>query len=117
MTSPGIGRIERATDPSRRARAGMAHFAGLTRTERVLLRRWLRNAPSHGIDTAEDLTGRAWNEPGADMIIGLFGRGQAFASWLIVHQGESWIAASCGDGRVLAVRESLAEVLAQIATA
>jgi hypothetical protein len=65
----------------------------------------------------EDLTDRPWPETGADLIIGVFRAGDAFAAWLLVRHEGLWSVASTADQAVADAVDSLAEALAIVCPA
>lgn len=110
---PMVAGGETATDFAH-TRAGFlagTAFPGLPERDRRVLARWLDAARSAGIDSAEDLTARAWPVAAADCIIGVFKAGHLLASWLVVGHGGTWAVACCADATVSASFAQLTDAL------
>jgi hypothetical protein len=92
-------------------------FARLEASDGTILAHWLENALRHGIDAAIDLSVRPWNIAGNPIIVGIFEKNRAEASWLIVHCSDGWMLANCSDGSVSPVSAALSDILALIGDA
>jgi hypothetical protein len=84
-------------------------FSGLDCVSRASLAAWLAGAG--GIDTVLDLSQRPWNVADAAAIIGVFERGNASASWLIVRHRSLWTLVRCGDAAVCETCATLGDIL------
>jgi hypothetical protein len=97
------------------SRVSQAHlFTRLEASDRNVLAHWLEDARRHGVDAVIDLTVRPWNIACTPIIVGIFEKNRAEASWLIVHCPDGWMLANCTDGSILGVCAALLDILALI---
>jgi hypothetical protein len=89
-------------------------FEGLSPEECRYLRKWQRAARVAGIDSMEDLKGRAWPCDVDGAVIGVFMAGDQAASWLVVKHNGSWAVACCADFTVSEPVPTLAEALQRL---
>ena len=89
-------------------------FEALSATEKAYLFDWRQEAQEAGIDAVDDMMGRPWPCPVADVIIGVFKAGEDRAAWLVIGYNGLWAVASCIDGAVSRSVKTLAEALALI---
>jgi hypothetical protein len=89
---------------------------GLTFEERLHLLSWIDAARGTGIDAIEDLRMRPWPVPMTGNVIGIFRAGEPTAAWVLVGQNGLWAVVSIAEGAVSAIRPSLAEALATVAS-
>jgi hypothetical protein len=89
-------------------------FRALSPDDRAYLMNWSRAARLSGIDAVEDMMGRRWPCPVADVIIGVFRFGEELASWLVIGQDGEWVVACCAAGTVSGKFDSLATVLSRL---
>lgn len=94
-------------------RAATQAFAGLDMAERRDLTRWLRRNGSVG--GVEDLSGRPWNVPDANVVLGVFVPGQERAAWLLIRDPAGWTIARCGTGDISSPPLPLRDALTLIA--
>ena len=103
VVTPGI---QPASTPPR--------FEALSATEKAYLFDWRQEAQEAGIDAVDDMMGRPWPCPVADVIIGVFKAGEDSAAWLVIGYNGLWAVANCIDGAVSRSVKTLAEALALI---
>jgi hypothetical protein len=89
-------------------------FIGLSQDECHYLETWLNAAATRDIDSAADLTGRAWPCPIDGAAIGVYTSGADTASWLVVKHNGQWAVACCTDLTVSRSVSTLAEALQTI---
>jgi hypothetical protein len=89
-------------------------FLSLSPDERTCLLRWCGAAEAIGIDAVEDMKLRRWPCPTAEVVVGVFRRGDELASWLVIGHGAQWVIACCADGTISPAVGSLAEALSLI---
>lgn len=89
-------------------------FDALSATEKAYLFDWRQEAQEVGIEAVDDMIGRPWPCPVADVIIGVFKAGEDSAAWLVIGYNGLWAVASCIDGAVSRSVKTLAEALALI---
>jgi hypothetical protein len=94
--------------------ASATTFRALRTDERSYLLDWRTRVRGLGIDAVEDLASRPWPCPVAETIIGIYKKGDAFASWLVVGHAGCWAVSCCDDGTVSGSLGSLVDALSLV---
>lgn len=102
--------LSRQPVPSAAARP----FAALSEADRYVLQSWAIAARDAGIDDVRDLAPRRWPVAVTGALIGMFTRGDNYASWLAIEQAGQWVVAGCLDGSVSPPMDRLEDALAVI---
>jgi hypothetical protein len=89
-------------------------FAALSEADRQLLQSWIIAARDAGIDAVRDLAPRRWPIAVTGAVIGMFTRGDDYATWLAVEQAGQWVVAGCIDGSVSPPMDRLEDALSII---
>jgi hypothetical protein len=85
-------------------------FAGLSKTDRAVLRAWLANEQPSGIDTLIDFAERPWPTV-PDVVIGVFEAEHALASWILIRDQLQWVVVGPRDDTISDVYNDLAGAL------
>jgi hypothetical protein len=101
---------------SRHSDAAMATrpFASLSEADRHVLQSWTITAREAGIDAVRDLAPRRWPVAINGALLGMFTRGEDYATWLAIEQAGQWVVAGCIDGSVSPPMDRLEDALAVI---
>jgi hypothetical protein len=89
-------------------------FAALSEADRHVLQSWTIAARDAGIDAVRDLAPRRWPVAVTGALIGMFTRGDDYATWLAIEQAGQWVVAGCIDGSVSPPMDRLEDALAVI---
>ena len=89
-------------------------FAALSEADRHVLQSWTIAARDAGIDAVRDLAPRGWPVALTGALIGMFTRGDDYATWLAVELAGQWVVAGCIDGSVSPPMGRLEDALAVI---
>jgi hypothetical protein len=89
-------------------------FAALSEADRQVLQSWTIAARDAGIDAVRDLAPRNWPVALTGALIGMFTRGDDYATWLAIEQAGQWVVAGCIDGSVSPPMDRLEDALAVI---